>query len=619
VNPRRHLGFIGVDGEGYRNEEGDELYWLLRVGDRQIVAEPGQRLTTRECLEFLFASRKPGYFLVGFALNYDWDHILRNMTDERFTGTRKEERGAWYTTGKWRYRVKRVKCKFLEVTRWPKEGGKGERLVLFDTFSFFQASFLTAITDWKIGTDEERAFIERMKGCRNDFAAMDREEIGRYNELECDLLSRLMARFDAVVQEAIGIRLRSWHGPGGLAKAALKQFGLSASIFAWQAADLPEGFLDASCRAFFGGWFQLFRVGHFLKLFQADINSAYPDQTRDLPALGGTVHYVTEYDPSVYAIWHVTWKTDCLKTIIRPFPYRLSDGSVHRPPCGNGWYWQEEVRAAKELYGDAIEVLEGWVYTPPTDEKPFRDLVNSLYATRLSLGKTSAGVVIKLFLNSIYGVLAQSPIHGNKALGCVMWAGMITSGTRAKLLRAAMQAPEDAVYVATDGLLTSERPDLPYSKELGEWDLDEFDSGQVYQPGIYRLNGAKPKVKVRGMRKDELLDWDAAAAEWVAKGENGALTVTTGDRYLTRDLAIHFGHQPYRWRPETKTLTLHPGAGFPNWAGEWKDGETRWETWDLWAEKTYLEVVSAPYRKLAETTAAISDAITLIRENYTEE
>src|SRR5690242_17570486 len=70
---RRHAGFLGVDGEGCRDADGNENYWLLRCGDRQIVAEPGERLTTGECLEFLFDCKQQGKFMVGFALNYDWD------------------------------------------------------------------------------------------------------------------------------------------------------------------------------------------------------------------------------------------------------------------------------------------------------------------------------------------------------------------------------------------------------------------------------------------------------------------------------------------------------------------------------------------------------------------
>ena len=620
---RRHLGFIGVDGEGDKDADGYERYWLLRVGDEEIESPPGERLTTEQCLDFLFNCRKPGYFLVGFALNYDVDHILRDLPDEQFTSARTEKDGAWWWGKNYKYQIKRVKSKFLQVTRFPHGPGKGQKITLYDSFSFFQSSFHKALTDWQIGSEEELAFIAEMKALRGDFASVDQARIKSYNELECRLLSDLMVKFDATIQEAIGVRLRAWHGPGALAKATLKAKGIAPAIKEWQDAVLPPKFTDAVCRAFFGGWFQLFKVGHFGECRQIDINSAYPDQTRNLPALGGTVSHTTQYDPNAYAVWHVTWNVEpkvergasVKVSVLNPFPYRSKDGRITRPPWGNGWYWQDEVRLALKLYGDAITVVEGWVYTPPTEERPFEELVNDLYNTRLSLGKKTAGMPIKLFLNSIYGVLAQSPIHGEKALGCLMWAGMITSGTRAKLYEVAMRNPDDAIYAATDGLLTEAIADLPYSKQLGEWDQDEYSSAAVYQPGIYKLDGEKPKVKARGVRTEEPLDWSALATEWALKGCEGALTVDTKERYVTRDLAIHWGHTPYRWVKEQRTITLHPGNGFIANPGADPVGESRlWATYDLFGEQVYRRVVSAPYDKHAPITSAIRDTMALLKE-----
>src|SRR5690348_17906092 len=56
------------------------------------------------------------------------------------------------------------------------------------------------------------------------------------------------------------------------------------------------------------------------------------------------------------------------------------------------------------------------------------------YTTLFRSGKDGAGIVLKLGTNSTYGKTAQSV--GSAPFRSWIWAGNITSGTRAQLLRA---------------------------------------------------------------------------------------------------------------------------------------------------------------------------------------
>src|SRR6185369_2852151 len=121
--------------------QGEDFLWLLGASTGQeIRCERGQRLSTRQCLEFLFSLKSRGKALVGFGLNYDIQHILHDLTDEQFTATREGE--CFVTIGKFRYNIKRVPKKFLQIHRWPEEywgtdRKRGERIILFDSFTFF--------------------------------------------------------------------------------------------------------------------------------------------------------------------------------------------------------------------------------------------------------------------------------------------------------------------------------------------------------------------------------------------------------------------------------------------------------------------------------------------------
>jgi hypothetical protein len=137
--------------------------------------------------------------------------------------------------------------------------------------------------------------------------------------------------------------------------------------------------------------------------------------------------------------------------------------------------------------------------------------------------------VIKLGINSAYGKMAQG-VGGTKGRAPKTsnpWvAGAITAGTRAKLLRAALKAPRDVIFFATDGIhslkeLGVESP----TKILGEWERGELTAGIWAQPGVYpfseieRGGKVKFKGKSRGMSPKSLLNNDGGDDE---SGEDDA-------------------------------------------------------------------------------------------------
>lgn len=576
--------FVGVDGEGGKDADGNDYYTLLRVGEHELRAT-GERLTTRECLEFLFANHRRGVFYVGFSLVYDVDHILRDLTATEFHATR--SRRVKVRFGEFTYYIRRYRRKYLEVTQFKtKVNSKGRMIKLFDTFAFFQCSFLEALKRWKVGTVEELALIERMKNLRANFADVDPAEISRYNKLECDLLQRLMVLLDQTLQQ-LGLKLSMWHGPGAAAKAMMKKHGICEEIERWKLAlpSLDAGLVDALNKGFFGGRFQQLWLGIFEDVKSNDICSAYPHILRSLPHLGGTWRRVEEYDPVArWALWHVRWNVEGHQyACLPPFPYRMPSGAIHYPHHGQGWYYQDEVAAAIELFGAKVKVLGGWVYEPPCEGSPFSPWVEELYEERLKLGKAAKGLAIKLILNSSYGVTAQRPLdHEHEPpFRCPLWAGLITSGTRAQILRAGAQAPLEVLMIATDGIVTARTLNLPISKALGEWEEETVRRVEAYQPGVYRLTLADGTVKARARGvPDRFLNWEMLERIWLEDGHSGEATVQLGERFVSRDLAIHENRpeRAFRWVECEKSVKLQPGTGRP-WLTDYQDQILRWHTY----------------------------------------
>jgi hypothetical protein len=183
-----------------------------------------------------------------------------------------------------------------------------------------------------------------------------------------------------------------------------------------------------------------------------------------------------------------------------------------------------------------------------------------------------ASMVLKLGLNSLYGKTAQSlgyspeskklpPFHS------LLYAGFITASTRAMLWRAAMQAPDNVIMLATDGILTTTKLELPVSttKELGFWEQNDYDFLCAIQSGVYitGLNGAY-KFKKRGLDSDD--DTGVFLSQVKSHWSNSDTTYTKMSIPQTRLIGVKtavasddFWNRWGCWYNHSHDLLMHPG------------------------------------------------------------
>jgi hypothetical protein len=158
-----------------------------------------------------------------------------------------------------------------------------------------------------------------------------------------------------------------------------------------------------------------------------------------------------------------------------PIPFRDEKGNILFPTsCEGGWSWLQEFQAARWIH-PGVYALKYWTWKskcvcPP----PFRDTIAQLFNRRLLMGKNSQGLTVKLALNSGYGVSAQSAGGGGR-YRCMVRAGLITSMTRAMLLRAVAAAgdPWNVLELATDSILSRVPLKLEEPADLGTHELAE--------------------------------------------------------------------------------------------------------------------------------------------------
>jgi hypothetical protein len=509
---RREKPFVGCDGEGAGvDDKGRQNYLLFRIGERELFRD-GERLTTEELLDFI-CDAEANAILVGFALGYDVTMILRDLPpqqQQRLFEPKQFGEGhspyVWFGNFDIDYlprnylKVRRVKRHIIDG-REVRVPVKGSTRTIYETFGFFQKSFLKVIQEFDVGSIEERQLIAENKARRGDFVEMSEEE-RRYCALECRMLAELMEKLRDYC-EAAEIRPQSWSGAGKLAAAMHSK---NKTIQRTEADGLiPVGVRDLANLAYYGGRFEITATGHIQQpVYEYDIRSAYPAAMLKLPCLehgrweqadGTTLDKLSDAELYVSA---VSFKADNLKPDqwgkLGGFPVRTKKGHLIWPLEGGGVYWSPEIQSAKRM-GYKVKCKGGWRFHAMCECKPFA-WVNDTYEYRRSIGSSGPGYPIKLGINSLYGKLAQR--KGNGRYHNMVWAGLITAHTRALLNDAICLAPGSIVMLATDGIYSLEKLPLPIGESLGMWEHEALEDLFIVQPGLY-WSASKRKKKSRGL------------------------------------------------------------------------------------------------------------------------
>jgi hypothetical protein len=394
---------------------------------------------------------------------------------------------------------------------------------VWDLGKYYQGPFCTVssegklsgcLVDWNIRLDVQQQ-IAAMKKRRSVFTFRDIAKIREYCMNECEALAEFATKLEQAHIDA-GLKPRGWFGPGSTAGVLLRRYDIQE-----RRGTLPPRMIEPVARAFFGGRAEIRRNG-FVRgpIFGYDISSAYPAEATRLPCLehGRWERVTKEKAISARNVVHA-----CVHGVIEnargawaPLPVRVPNGSIVFPSSGaSGWWWREEWLAAREGW-KGLKFREAYVLRRECDCQPF-SFLPAVFERRRAVGKESGeGRVLKLAPNSVYGKLAQT--IGKAQYASRTWAGMITSGTRAQILRLMLRHKklESVLMIATDGLFSTERHAVDKEIVLGGWERSEHPSITLVRPGIYWLG--ETKLRARGLGRDSL---DVAKLQLAEALKNG--------------------------------------------------------------------------------------------------
>lgn len=600
--PMSERPFCGVDGEG-GEWEGRHCYGMLTVGENTLQNPDGSPLTTIQCLDFLTAQPKTRRYVIYFG-GYDATLILRDMpveVQQQIMDGAVDHQGrrtfVWWE----HWGVDYIPRKILKIVRKKTHPDGPGSITLFDVSAYWQCSFLTALKDWEVGTEEEWEQIRVGKEARRIFTLPCSPDVLSYNLLECRLLADLCTKMvDAT--KVLEITLRSYHGPATLSTALFEKYGIERYV-----AKAPPEVDDLLRYAYFGGRFECSAVGIAPEVWEYDIASAYPAAMSTLPCQACGIWVEGEVNDVQSSIHHVSWAVP-EGTRFGPFPWRSPQGNLCYPMEGQGYYWGEEVEAAQRAFGDGVRVLKSWSYYTACTHQPF-EWMTELYAERQKLGKTTAGRVLKLAMNSAYGVLART-IGGGGKYSNYWWAGQITARTRARLLDLAVQAGEDCLMLATDAVYSSRPLPILTGTCLGAWE----DGGTVgpmllVQPGVYfSLVPDGKKYRTRGVSLRDINKTDGVRRlkeAWLEEGPEAVVPMNVnfllgGEEeptvFIGTRLALAWGKPELigSWQPLDKSLSFRPEPRRRR--GEWEGDLLR--TWPPHHPFASIGVMSSPYKKM---------------------
>jgi hypothetical protein len=535
--PRREtFDWLALDGEG-SGRHPHKYTFLAAAGEgRRFCIENRNGLSSHEALTFI--EKLPAKRVFGFAISYDITMIVKDLPP-------------LFIYALFRPDVRRLKKGRVRPITWKGHvldyrGGAFQvgNVVVWDVFKFFQAKFTDALKNWKVGDLELIAEIERMKELRSEFDKLTPREIQEYCFNECEHLSLLVKSLVGAHEKA-GLNLDTFYGAGSTASLILDDMAI-------EGRQPPEAMNDAVMRAFFGGRFENSRVGVLDgPIYNYDISSAYPYQCVSLPCLEHgkwaltTKEHHLEHNSVTSALVSCSLPVGPLK-FWGLLPYRTMKDEIVFPGAGGTFnVWLPEYLAARRI-APWLKFEHAYIFMSECNHRPF-EKVPELYRLRTQWGKDGAGIVMKLGVNALYGKLAQS--IGNPKYNHWIWAGMITSGTRAQLLDALAlhKDPANLYLVATDGIYSAEKLDFPpprdtgtfdLAKPLGGWEEKIVKSGMfACRPGInFPLDKAERELeKIRGRgfgRKALMRNADLIMKVFLEKGIEGELSLEGVQRFF---------------------------------------------------------------------------------------
>jgi hypothetical protein len=476
--------FICYDGENKGNK-----YFLLGNSIEYIYNKEG--LSSRKCFEFLTRKQKKKRII--FNLHYDLQFWIKDFKDEKILSLMKGERVSYYN-----FELQYFQKKMLIIK-------KGHSLFkIYDILSFFNQSLLNTIERLEIKLNEgEKKILLKGKKDRVNFDNMSLEEIFLYNKTECIVTEKIAGKIYSLMLESFyrdkkgrlkNLVITNFFGASAIASKLLKDYEVSK-------LKPFEKFSDIFESSYYGGRFEVLKLGSFKNVYKYDINSAYPSILKDLTEIKDFKKVKNPKKINDKGIYLIYYKQFFPNDFICPFPLRHKTGRIFYTGEIQGYYFGCEINAFlnsginPENY--ELKIFSGIV--PVEGNKIFENkegynLIDDMFEQRnyFKQRKDLKHYIYKIALNSLYGKFAQKV--GSKSFTHFYYASYITAKVRSILIEQSYKIDyKKIICYATDCIISEIPLKVKVGKELGEWEYDFIEEAEILMSGFYRLQKENKK------------------------------------------------------------------------------------------------------------------------------
>jgi hypothetical protein len=415
-----------------------------------------------------------------YNIKFDFESIIKYLPDKELYDLYHDHHINYYA-----YRISYLNGKFLSIRL------KNTSNTFYDMFNFLEISLNNAAK--KYLHQEKKEGIDAPKlNTSKEYWRKNHDLIITYCRHDALLTKQLADYFWSIFYQKL-----SYAPSRPFSKGKLSEEYFLSRCYIPTINDIPKIALEYAYKNYSGGRFELLKRGFFPEAYSYDIKSAYPYQMTQLYdySLGEWTKVNTMDKNCDIGFYHC--KVESLEPYFSPFLIKVGMLSLYP----NGKFYQylnsDEIKFIRKNFPHIkITILSGVECILFKERQPFKSEIERLYKWKESEKDEDIKYCVKIVLNALYGKTWQKVNNNTGRLFNPIWASLITSRTRLKILEMALKSPENIIDMLTDSISSTSLINTPKNPKMGDFSLDFTGKSVNIMCGVYTLWNDK-KVKRR--------------------------------------------------------------------------------------------------------------------------
>ena len=487
-------------GKGFKRKENTGIDTETYKGKCRLICDSfGEYAFINEfddILRYLCSNRYRGKFNWFYNIKFDFEAIVKHLSQEDLLNL--------YLNGHLIYNDYHIS--YLDRKYFGIVDKNKNRYHFYDMFSFLDVSLNTASKT--LLNDNKLDIIDSSQlNINKNYWKENKNSIVEYCIKDAVLTAKLANYFWEMIWNKLHYAPKRPFSKGRLSEEYFLHKFYIPTI-----NDIPKDVLKYAYNSYSGGRFEILQRGFFPSLYSYDIKSAYPAEIANLADYsngewikGNTI----DYDADIGFYYCLV---TCYEPLISPFVYKYRN-VLNIYPNGRFklYLTKKEIEFIESHFKNVeIEIISSWEFMIHHEKYPFREEIERLYEWKETEKDKNIKLVVKIILNSLYGKTIQTVNQKTGKLFNPIWAAIITSNTRLKLLDFCYPHYDKVIAFSTDSVKSTIPLKAPENPKLGEFDLDFKGRGIYIMSDIYTFwNDSKQKNKFRGFTLAVEKDYDS--------------------------------------------------------------------------------------------------------------